>query len=428
MICAELSNIWSCVSLPELLGSEKDLFDAHLQLRNNQPDGPNFLGFLGQPDQLTAKIIHAVRKAAEAIQSGGDTLVVLGSGGAYLGAQAGIELLLGKDRNLRDRLPRVLFSGDHLSGRSWLHLCELLDGHDFSLQLICPEDSAMEVFIASRALRWMMERRYGKDAKQRIYVSAPAGSAMEAMAAEEGYTLLSLPTEAGGSQSALSSAALLPMAVCGIDPLDVLGGAAEAYDNYDLRAFENPVWMYAGARYVLSGRGRNVELLCSFEPALSAFGNWWRHLILRWTCRDGAGIVPVSAVYPAELNVWDAMLTSARTPVFETLLCFPPESQKVNVEMDWKDYDGLGYLAEQTLGHVQQAVQDGLIQAHEENSVPMIQLECEELSAEGLGELFYFFELAAAICAAASGVDPFDPPDALPARKAAEEILGKPEA
>ena len=37
MINVELSNIWSCVSLPDLLSREKELFDAHLHLRSNKP-------------------------------------------------------------------------------------------------------------------------------------------------------------------------------------------------------------------------------------------------------------------------------------------------------------------------------------------------------------------------------------------------------
>ena len=57
MINVELSSIWSCVSLPQLLTCEKDLFDAHLHLRSNQPNAPEFLGWLGQPDALTAKTI-----------------------------------------------------------------------------------------------------------------------------------------------------------------------------------------------------------------------------------------------------------------------------------------------------------------------------------------------------------------------------------
>ena len=80
MINVELSSIWSCVSLPQLLSCEKDLFDAHLHLRSNQPNAPEFLGWLGQPDALTAKTVHAIRKACETISGQCDTLVVAGAG------------------------------------------------------------------------------------------------------------------------------------------------------------------------------------------------------------------------------------------------------------------------------------------------------------------------------------------------------------
>ena len=87
MINVELSSIWSCVSLPQLLSCEKDLFDAHLHLRSNQPGAPEFLGWLGQPDAVTAKTIHAIRKACETISGQCDTLVVAGSGEGYLAAK-----------------------------------------------------------------------------------------------------------------------------------------------------------------------------------------------------------------------------------------------------------------------------------------------------------------------------------------------------
>jgi len=45
MINVDISNVWTCVTLPELLGSEKEIFDAHNLLRNNQPDGPDLLGW-----------------------------------------------------------------------------------------------------------------------------------------------------------------------------------------------------------------------------------------------------------------------------------------------------------------------------------------------------------------------------------------------
>ena len=76
MIEVELSNIWGSVSLPDLLSGEKDLFDAHMQLRTNVPDGPDFLGWLNAPEGVMARAMLAIGKAAEKIAELGDTLVV----------------------------------------------------------------------------------------------------------------------------------------------------------------------------------------------------------------------------------------------------------------------------------------------------------------------------------------------------------------
>lgn len=427
MMNVELSNIWSCVSLPQLLGAEKDLFDAHLHLCSHQSVGGDYLDWLCLPDAVTARTIHAVRKACDEICASGDTLVVAGSGGAYLGAKAGVELLGRQDRMQRGT--RLLFTGDNFSTRSWLSLCDQLSGCDFSLFLISADGADMAPAIASRALRWMMERRYGPEAKTRIYVSALPGSAMAVMAKEEGYAFLPMPQQLGGAYSALTSAALTPLAVAGVDPLAVFEGAAEAYRTYDLRAFENPVWMYAGARHVLRAEaGRTAELLATFDPAFSSFGDWWRQNVFFHTCQQGAGLLPMHVRLAADFGAIDRSLASARYPVFETLLRAPLSvSQKVNVEMDWKDYDGLGYLSGRTLADVEQAAFEGMLQTHAQADVPVVVLEAGTLDAAQLGELFCFFELANAICARASGVEPFPSQNAQPSRACIEQLLGKPE-
>ena len=157
MINVELSSIWSCVSLPQLLACEKDLFDAHLHLRSNQPGAPEFLGWLGQPDAVTAKTIHAIRKACETISGQCDTLVVAGSGEGYLAAKAGVEMLGGRYRNLLDSRMRIVFTGDSLASSDWIALCRLLEGREFCLLLLSSEGAELEMCTASRALRWLME-------------------------------------------------------------------------------------------------------------------------------------------------------------------------------------------------------------------------------------------------------------------------------
>ena len=178
----------------------------------------------------------------------------------------------------------------------------------------------METAVASRAVRWVMERRYGAETKGRIYVSALPDTPMAVMAKEEGHVFLPMPTQPGGAYSALTAATLLPLAAAGVDPLEVLEGAAEAYGQYDLRAFENPVWMYAGARYALYGKGRATELLGTFDPAFTAFGKWWAQWVCRHTCQDGVGVLPVPMELTGGLDALDLMISSGRYPLFETLL------------------------------------------------------------------------------------------------------------
>jgi len=425
MINVELSNIWNCISLPELLSDEKDLFDAHQRLRPNTPGGSDFLGFLGLPDSVTARTLHAIRTAADKIRQSSAALVVAGHGGPYLAAKAGIELLLGRSRALTGTQPRVLFTGDNLSGRDWLELCELLSGVDYSLLLVAPDGAGLGTCIASRAVRWMMERRYGPEAKERIFVSAPEGTPLCGMAREEGYTLLPPPREKGGAESALSSGALLPMAAAGIEPLDLLEGAAEAYRAMDVRAFENPAWLYAGARGVLAAHGRRLELLGGFDPSLDAFGLWLRQYLCRHACRDGLGVLPVYASLPGELDGLDAMAASGRSPLFETVLTVGGLcGRKLSVEMDWKDYDGLGYLAGKTVADVDAAVTQGMVAARFNAGVPVISIDCPETDAVRVGELFYFFELSGALSACACGIEPFDCPPS-PTEREAEKLLGK---
>ena len=170
MIEVELSNIWGSVSLPDLLSGEKDLFDAHMQLRTNVPDGPDFLGWLNAPEGVMARAMLAIGKAAEKIAELGDTLVIVGSGDAPLAAQAAIRAL-GKEGSVR-----LIFAGTSLSASAYEQLCSRLEGQDFCLLLIAQSAVDMECGVASRAVRWLLDRHYGPEARQHIFVCAPKDS------------------------------------------------------------------------------------------------------------------------------------------------------------------------------------------------------------------------------------------------------------
>ncbi len=425
MINVDISNVWNCVSLPELLGTEKEVFDAHNLLRDHKPGGPDFLSWLTMPPSLSARYVHSVRTAADRICDDSDVLVVCGTGGPFQGAEAAIDLYCGKNHNLKCSGPQVIFVGDSLSGRQWVELTQLLDDRDYSLHLISADGKDLCSNVISRGLRWLLERKYGPATKSRITVSTIVGSPLHRMAQEEGYELFPLLKELGGIHSTLSAAALLPMAVAGIDPQSVLDGAARCYRETDVRSFENPVWLYAAARHVLSQKGRNKELLCFFDHDLETLGRWWQRQVWRHGCREDVGITVETALLPGDLEAMHQMVASGRSGTFETMLHFTPISKQIPVEMDWKDYDGLGFLSGKNLEQVQNQLMQSMIESHNDAGVPILDIQAGDLVAETIGELFCFFELSSALTAAISGIDPFDL-DNQGVNRAALQALGSP--
>ena len=402
MINVDISNVWTCVTLPELLGSEKQIFDAHQLLRDNQPEGPDFLGWLGLPDSINGRLIHSIRRKSDQICSQSDVLVVCGSGDSYNAARAAIACYGGMQRNLLT-LPQVFFVGESLSGRNWVELQQLLTERDYSLFIISPTGRELAANVAARSLRWMLERKYGTKAKERISVATPVGTPLHKMGQEEGFELFPMPKHLGGTCSALSSAALLPMAVAGIDPLCVLEGAAESYRELDVRSFENPAWLYAAARSVLPAKGKTRELMCFYDSSLMELGRWWQRYV--W-CHEGGTVSPESLLLPGDLDNAEQMLCQNGN-IFETMVHFDAISKKIPVEMDWKDYDGLGFLSGRHLDYVESCLMTGAAETHNYAGVPVLDIYGGELTAQALGELFCFFELSAALTARVNGRDPF---------------------
>ena len=209
MVNVDISNVWGAVSLPELLGREREVFDAHQKLRSHQAGGPDFLGWLSQPDHVQARLIRGIERAAEQIVSDAEVLVVCGVAEPASAARAAIEAYCGAGRNLL-QTPQVLFVGSSLNSRQWLELSRLLEGREYSLLLLSPTGQELGVNITARGLRWLMERKYGPTAKNRIFVSTLVGSPLHRMGQEEGYELFPMPRELGGSQSIFTAGALIP--------------------------------------------------------------------------------------------------------------------------------------------------------------------------------------------------------------------------
>ena len=432
MIKVDISNIWGELSLSDLLSVEAELSAAHMTVSERSCPGSEYLGWMDLPDRVPTAEHMRILAAAHHIRQTSDVLVVVGIGGSYLGPRAAIELLQGQNRNLRRGKgdPRIFFAGNNLSTRSWNELEKLLEGRDFSVCVISKSGTTLESAIAFRNLKWMLERRYGTaQAKRRIYaVTDQTKGALRQMADEEGWESFVIPADVGGRFSVLTPVGLLPMAAAGIDIVAVLRGAARAKKEYDLRSFENPVWLYTAIRNLMLRRGKTIELLCAFEPDFAMMGRWWQQLFGESEGKDGKGLFPACAELTADLHSLGQLVQDGQRNLFETMLRFDPPRMKSTIVSDVKDLDGLNYLAGKSLDHVQEQAFLGTMAAHADGGCPVIAIDCGPISDESLGELIWFFELSCAVSACLLGVNPFDQPGVEAYKKNMFELLGRPGA
>ncbi len=430
MIKVDISNIWGQLTLNDLLATEKEVFDAHKTLTEGTGEGNDFLGWLNLPVAEPTEEICRIRAAAKRIREDSDVFVVIGIGGSYLGPRAAIELMQGCNHNMGKGKgnPQIYYAGNTLSTRAWNELVRLLEGKDFSIAIISKSGTTTEPAIATRALRSLLEQKYGAEgAKKRTYaITDPVKGALRQMATEEGWETFVIPANVGGRYSVLTAVGLLPLAVAGIDPMELMAGAYKAKQEYDLRSFENPVWLYAAARNLLYRKGKAIEILESFEPGFRMMGGWWQQLFGESEGKDGKGIFPVSAEFTPDLHSLGQMIQQGERNIFETMVRFDAPEALLTIGGDEKNLDGLNYLEGKTLDFVDEQAFLGTLAAHVDGNVPVITMDMGELNNEKLGEMFYFFELACGISAYMLGVNPFNQPGVEFYKRNMFRLLGKP--
>ena len=430
MIKVDISNVWGQIALPDLLAMEKEVGAAHAKLMDGTGAGNDFLGWLNLPTRQASDEILRIQSAARRIRNGSDVFVVIGIGGSYLGPRAAIELLQGPNHNMGKGKgdPQIYFAGNGLSTRHWNELCRLLEGKDFSIAIISKSGTTTEPAIATRALRAKLEEKYGVEgAKSRIYaITDPCKGALRQMANEEGWETFVIPANVGGRFSVLTPVGLLPLAVAGVDIMEMLNGAMDAKESYDLRSFDNPVWLYAAVRNLLYRNGKSMEIFESFEPGFKMFGGWWQQLFGESEGKDGKGIFPVTAEFTADLHSLGQMIQQGQRNIFETMVRFDAPEKKMVISGDEKNLDGLNYLEGKTLDFVDEKAFLGTLAAHVDGGVPVITMDCGELNDRKVGEMFYFLELCCGVSAYILDVNPFNQPGVEFYKRNMFKLLGKP--
>lgn len=406
---------------------------AHDMIHNKTGAGSEFLGWVDLPENYDREEYARIKKSAEKIKSDSDVLLVIGIGGSYLGARAAIEMLNHSFYNLlpaeKRQAPQVIFVGNNVSSTYISDVLDLIEGKDISINVISKSGTTTEPAIAFRIFRKYLEGKYGaEEAKGRIYTTTDREKgALKTLADEQGYESFVIPDDVGGRYSVLTAVGLLPIAASGVDIDQMMEGAYQAQQELQTSDLdENPAYQYAAIRNILYNKGKTIEMLINYEPALQYFSEWWKQLFGESEGKDFKGIYPSSANFSTDLHSLGQYVQEGRRDIFETILHVEKPKKDLTIEAEMQDLDGLNYLAGQTIDYVNEKAYQGTMLAHTDGQVPNLIIHLPELDPYTFGYIVYFFEKACAISGYLLGVNPFDQPGVEAYKKNMFALLGKP--
>lgn len=338
-------------------------------------ESDDFGGWYNLPENYDREEFERIKAAAKKINQDSEYLVCIGIGGSYLGHRALIDALEPKNAH------KIIYAGNSLSRRELERALKKVGDADFSINVISKSGTTLEPAIAFDAFKEKLIQKYGQEeAGRRIYATTDASKGtLHDEAVANNYTRFVVPDNIGGRYSVLTAVGLLPLVVAGID-IDALLTGALAAKNHPEAAHK-----YGFARYELFEKSFDTEILATFEPSTRQFAEWWKQLFGESEGKDKQGIFPASVVYSTDLHSLGQFVQDGRRDLFETLLNFPTDD---------------------TNAKIVQAVET----AHKAGGIPVLKIDISEYNEKSFGELIYFFELACAISAKLSGVNPFDQP------------------
>lgn len=403
---------------------------AHDSLEAKSGAGNDFLGWMDLPVDYDKEEFARIKAAAAKIKQDSEVLIVIGIGGSYLGARAVIEAIKSTLYNsLKKDTPDIYFVGNSISPTYLSEVVSLVEGRDFSVNIISKSGTTTEPALAFRVFRDLLVERYGEDgAKDRIYATTDkAKGTLKELSDKKGYQTFVVPDDIGGRFSVLTAVGLLPIACAGCDIDALMQGAAAAREKYavcDVKT--NDCYKYAALRNILYRKGKSVEMLISYEPSFAMMNEWYKQLFGESEGKDNKGLYPSSAVFSTDLHSLGQFIQDGSRVMFETVLQFEKPQKEFFLKDDPTNVDGLNFLSGQNMSIVNRKAFEGTVIAHTEGGVPNIVLEAPELNEYELGFIIYFFEKACAVSGYLLGVNPFDQPGVESYKKNMFALLGKP--
>ncbi|MGK2741499.1 glucose-6-phosphate isomerase [Tepidicaulis sp. LMO-SS28] len=380
--------------------------------------------------------LAAMEPVAEHLLKDTSDLIIIGTGGSSLGAQALAQLTgwgtPGHDgRGLKgEDGPRFHFP-DNLDAGTFEQLLTKLDLRSTRFLVISKSGGTAETLMQMLAAMSAIEKAGGgKYMKYHFAVLTEpprpgTENPLRAIAEAREFPILDHHPDVGGRFSVLSTVGLLPAYLMGLDIGAVRAGAAAVIEDLELNKKAAPVMGAALISAQAAFQKTDVHVLWPYSDRLARFGLWFRQLWGESLGKERRGTLPAFSLGPVDQHSQlQLYLEGPRDKAF-TIITTEAKSQGPEVLPELAREAGLDLFAGRRIGDLVDAEQRATIETLARNGCPVREIAISKLDETSLGALFAHFMIETILTGFIWDVDPFSQPAVEEGKVLAREYLAR---
>lgn len=386
------------------------------------------------------EIVEDILKTAQDIQQKFDNFVVLGIGGSALGPIAVQQALnhiryneLCKEK--RNGYPR-LFVEDNVDPERMVALLDVIDVTKTMFNVITKSGSTSETMAQFLIITDILKAQLGASFHEHIIATTDKENGnLIKIVRQEGFKTFVIPAGVGGRFSEFTPVGLLPAAICGIDILEMLAGAAymdELCQENDIS--KNPAFLGAILQYIAIQNGKNISVMMPYADSLKYMADWyaqlWAESLGKKVNNQGveifAGQTPVKALGVTDQHSQVQLYTEGPFDKVITFLGVDQYRTTFTIPAGYENIPAVSFLGGHTLNELikveQIATEYAVFKSRKLNRT----ITLPEVNAFTVGELLYFFEVETAFAGELLNINTFDQPGVEEGKNATYALLGRP--
>jgi len=397
--------------------SEKALSFIKIMISNNNP---LFLLPFEKKDLISLEPL--VRKFRHKFNE----IIILGTGGSSLGAQAICSLASYKTTR-NHKTPKLTFV-DNVDSERFESLFKRIDYAKTGFVVISKSGNTLETISQFHLCFNSMEKKIGikKASKHFVLITQNEKNILRTIAKYLNILILEHDKDLGGRYSAFSLVGLFPAMLAGLDVYSFRDGAKTTLNEVlkqknskNLESFKGAAIAFSLAKY----RRKANTVLMPYSDQLISFIPWFRQLWAESLGKGGSGTTPIGSIGTVDQHSQLQLYIDGPDDKFFTLIKVTERKKGKKIRPIVRRNSDLNFLYNRTIDDVMNCQLKVTKSMLIRNKRPVRLLEIAKIDEKGLGSLMMHFILETIIVGNLDKINVFNQPAVESGKKLAKKYL-----